>query len=99
MTWRTGPRSGWRGAGKFGSAEHEVVGIASVSVWRAAAMVNWLPITGRLAQRLAQVPYTHKVGGSNPSSPTMYPTAPPALPGGAVLFAARPFFSAINPQK
>ena len=26
---------------------------------------------GRLAQRLAQVLYTHKAGGSNPSSPTM----------------------------
>ena len=26
---------------------------------------------GRLAQRLAQVLYTHKVGGSNPSSPTI----------------------------
>lgn len=25
---------------------------------------------GRLAQRLAQVLYTHKAGGSNPSSPT-----------------------------
>ena len=36
-----------------------------------AAMVHWLPITGRLAQRLAQVPYTHKAGGSNPSSPTI----------------------------
>ena len=71
MTWRTGLKSGWREAGKFGSAEREVVGIASVSVWRAAAMVHWLPITGRLAQRLAQVPYTHKAGGSNPSSPTI----------------------------
>lgn len=30
---------------------------------------------GRLAQWLAQVPYKHKVGGSNPSSPTR-PTAP-----------------------
>ena len=26
---------------------------------------------GRLAQRLAQVLYTHKAGGSNPSSPTI----------------------------
>ena len=26
---------------------------------------------GRLAQRLAQVPYKHKIGGSNPSSPTI----------------------------
>ena len=33
---------------------------------------------GRLAQRLAQVLYTHKAGGSNPSSPTIDSQAAPA---------------------
>ena len=33
---------------------------------------------GRLAQRLAQVLYTHKAGGSNPSSPTILIVTAPA---------------------
>lgn len=40
-----------------------------------------IPSLGRLAQRLAQVLYTHKAGGSNPSSPTnMFVTAPALAP-------------------
>ena len=34
---------------------------------------------GRLAQRLAQVLYTHKAGGSNPSSPTIDRNTAPAM--------------------
>ena len=36
---------------------------------------------GRLAQRLAQVLYTHKAGGSNPSSPTTDTEGLPPLAG------------------
>lgn len=54
---------------------------------------------GRLAQRLAQVLYTHKAGGSNPSSPT---TDTEGLPVGGEAFChlgtsvprAGPFISA-----
>ena len=42
-----------------------------------------LNIRGRLAQRLAQVLYTHKAGGSNPSSPTTVFEELPAM--GALL--------------
>ena len=41
------------------------------AILAAQAACDTLPALGRLAQRLAQVPYKHKIGGSNPSPPTM----------------------------